>query len=124
MNAMNDIVNTQLKAAMAALHVLDDAGATVLNVALGDRRPVITIDSAPASVFVRGALHARVRIGNHVRRTMAASVHGCQVEWQESHAIKPPAARVADDDELPPVLGEALRDLADPYRLATRDDAP
>lgn len=84
-NAMNSIVNEQLKNAMAGLHHLDDLGATVLHVVLGERKPVISIDGAHEP-FLHGALKSRMTFNGITRCVMVASVHGCQVEWNESYA--------------------------------------
>lgn len=86
MNALNDTLNEQLKKAMAAVHHLDDLGATVFRIHLGGRAPVVEIDGEPER-FVRGSLAARITINGMQRRTMVATVHGCRVEWIEFHRV-------------------------------------
>lgn len=85
MNPMNDLVNTALKSAMAAVHQLDDQGCTIHSVAIGGRKPTITIDG-PHGDALQGALKSRITVGGVTRATMAMNVHGCQVEWQERYA--------------------------------------
>lgn len=85
MNTMNDIVNAALKSAMAAVHQLDDQGCTVHSVAIGGRKPTITIDS-PQGKTLQGALKSRITVAGVTRATMAMNVQGCQVEWTERYA--------------------------------------
>ncbi|MBS0598181.1 MAG: hypothetical protein JSR92_12830 [Proteobacteria bacterium] len=125
MNASNVHLSTQWSRAAAAIAHLDALGAAVLRVKLGERMPVLDIDAAPDR-FVHGVLAKRETICGIQRRTMVATVRGCKVQWLERRVLgvgQALAKPAEDDDELPPVLGEALRDLADPYRIATRDDA-
>ena len=74
--------NHALKDAMAAVHHLSDHGLKPLSIRIDGRRPVIVIEPPPYTSFLRGGLHARIRVNNVVRTTLATSVHGCQVEWQ------------------------------------------
>lgn len=84
MNPMNDIVNTALKSAMAALHHLNDSGCTVFGIEIRQRRPVIQIDQ-PSGPFLQGALKSRTTINGQQRCVLVMSVHGCQVEWTETY---------------------------------------
>lgn len=87
MNPMNDMVNAALKSAMAAVHQLDDQGCTIHSVAIGGRKPTITIDApAPRATDLQGALKSRITVAGVTRATMAMNVHGCQVEWTERYA--------------------------------------
>ena len=90
MHALNPVsarFNEQLKAAMAALHHLDDHGCLVRSIRLGDQRPVITIDRPAQHAFLRGAMRRRERIGQVQRTLIAAPFHGCQVEWEVSECV-------------------------------------
>jgi hypothetical protein len=76
-----------LTSALAALVHLNDQGCTVRNVHLEpSRRPRIVI-LQPEGPFLQGVQRMRVRSGNGHRLVMSASVHGCQVEWVEVHAL-------------------------------------
>ena len=78
--------NEGLIAAMAALHVLNDHGVTVLSIELGDRRPVITICSPSDASWIRGAMKSRVHSRGITRTVRAAPFRGCQLEWATSEA--------------------------------------
>lgn len=78
--------NDGLKAAMAALHVLNDHGVMVLSIELGDRRPVITICPPGDTRWIRGAMKSRTHSRGITRTVMAAPFHGCQLEWSSSEA--------------------------------------
>lgn len=126
MNACNVHLSHQWARAAEAIAHLDALGAAVLRVSLGERMPVLDIDAAPAR-FVHGVLARRETVCGIQRRTMVATVRGCKVQWLERRVLGVCQAQAepadAADEELPPVQGEALRDLTDPYRIATRDDA-
>lgn len=125
MNASNVHISNQWSRAAAAIAHLDALGAAVLRVKLGEPMPVLDIDAAPDR-FVHGVLARRETVCGIQRRTMVATVRGCKVQWLERRVLGVGQAQAkpadADDDELPPVIGEAMRDLTDPYRIATRDD--
>lgn len=123
MNACNVHLSHQWARAAEAIAHLDALGAAVLRVSLGERMPVLDIAAAPDR-FVHGVLARRETVYGIQRRTMVATVRGCKVQWLERRVLGVGQAQAdAADEELPPVIGEALRDLTDPYRIATRDDA-
>ena len=81
MNPMNEIVRVATANALEALAFLDEAGATVIGIAIHGARPVITLDGEPPH-FVRGALHKTRPVGRTQREhVMVAMVQGCRVEW-------------------------------------------
>lgn len=82
LNAVCTRFNDQLKAAMAAIHLLSDQGCVPREIRLSDRRPVIVIDRP--GTFIQGAMRRRERVGVVVRSVMAAPFYGCQVEWEVS----------------------------------------
>lgn len=86
LNAMNAIINEALKSAMSAVHHLNDLGATVFGVEIRSGRPIIQIDGQP-SPFLQGAMKTRRKERGMHRVVMVASVHGCQVEWNELYPV-------------------------------------
>jgi hypothetical protein len=89
-NQSNVVTNAALCSAMAALHHLDAAGATVLDVEVAGRNPRIRIDAGQA--FLHGSMKSRIREHGVQRVVMTARVHDCQVEWTERYA-EPRAAQ-------------------------------
>lgn len=86
MNALapaNAITNQALCAAMGALHFLDQAGATVLDVSIAGRNPRIRIDAGRA--FLQGSVRSRITEQGVRRVVMTTRVQGCQVEWIERY---------------------------------------
>lgn len=77
----NAVVNTGLKAAMGALHVLDDAGCTVTGIRVTGATPIIIIDKPWP--FARGGMRLIRPLGLSREIIYAARVHGVQVEWSE-----------------------------------------
>jgi len=77
---MNEILRAATNKALGAIFFLDEAGATVLSVAVRGGRPLIQLDGPPAR-FVRGAIRKSQRVGNLREHVMVAMVQGCQVEW-------------------------------------------
>lgn len=81
MNPMNELMRASICKALGALHFLDDAGATVIDVEIRNARPVITVDGEPPR-FVKGALHKSHPVnGRSTERVMVAMVQGCRVQW-------------------------------------------
>jgi len=91
-NAMNAMVQEQLKKTMAAVYHLDDAGCTVIEVSIGRRNPVVTIESGKEP-FVRGAVKSRRTVDGITRVVVATTSHGCQIEWCENYAPVAQAVR-------------------------------
>lgn len=104
MNRMNALLRDGLTSALAVLFDLSEAGCTVTAITVRGGRPVLQLDSAPATLT--GALHKRYRVGKRHEAVMATVVDGCQVEWR----AEPPARRAIEGAELPPVIGERYRD--------------
>lgn len=86
----NTLTNAALCDAMAALHHLDQLGATVLDLSITTRNPRIRVDAGRA--FLQGAVKKRIREHGQLRVVMATRVHGCQVEWEERY--REPSAAV------------------------------
>ncbi|KAF1692736.1 hypothetical protein CSC62_13965 [Pseudoxanthomonas jiangsuensis] len=85
--------NGLLKAAMGALHLLDERGLCVRDIRLSGSRPVFEIDPPPAGGFLRGAMRRRETFNGVTRMVMATAFHDCQVEWEitEHHQPARPA---------------------------------
>ncbi|MBS0212347.1 MAG: hypothetical protein JSR26_04085 [Proteobacteria bacterium] len=90
-SAGNAAIFGQFANVAAALRLLEDAGALVLRITLGERQPLIEIDAQPP--LIHGALAARITIAGVQRRTLAARVHGCTVQWYERHVVGAQAVR-------------------------------
>lgn len=81
MNPLNELLRTATCNALAAIHVLDEAGATVTDVTIRSARPVITLDGEPKGDQVKGALHKSQTFDNHREHVMVAMVNSCRVQW-------------------------------------------
>ena len=87
--------NTLLKAAMGAVHLLDQRGIAIRDIRLAGSKPVIEIDPPPAGAFLRGAMRRRERFNNITRTVIATTFHECQVEWEVTEHHQPQVAGVA-----------------------------
>lgn len=77
---MNEDIRSTLIVVLSAVYHLGLRGCTVRRVEVGDRRPVITIDP-PGDAWIHGAMRRRETVNGATRTVMAASFHGCNVEW-------------------------------------------
>ena len=78
----NAAMSGTLKTALSALHHLDDAGCTVLDLDIRGATPVLRVDRPPQ--FVRGAIRvSRPRGSWHRVLLRVASYHGAQIEWEQ-----------------------------------------
>lgn len=83
MNVMNGLVRDALAAALGCLHLLADAGCTVISIDISQRRPVIELDAPPPLRFIRGALRRRHSVDGWCVTTRVAVVRGCLVQWTD-----------------------------------------
>ena len=85
--------NALLKAAMGAVHLLDESGLAIRDIRLTGSRPVIEIDPPPVGSFLCGALRRRVTFCNVTRTVMATAFHDCQLEWEIAETRQPEVMR-------------------------------
>ena len=105
MNDVNELICTRLARAILAVKAADAAGCTVGRVDVGPHVPKIHVvnrhDCLP------GRIAKRMTVNGHSFCDMVADIEGCEVHWQEeSQRLR------RDDDELPPCVGERMRDVA------------
>ncbi|ULU26624.1 hypothetical protein [Dyella terrae] len=81
MNPLNELLRLATCNVLAAIHVLDEAGATVTDIAVRSARPVITLDGEPKGDQVKGALHKSQTFDQHREHVMVAMISGCRVQW-------------------------------------------
>lgn len=79
--------------AMSAVYHLDDAGCTVREIDIRNRRPVIRIEPPPANCWLRGALRKRITERGVTRTVYTTTCQGALVEWESSHHRTPEVAR-------------------------------
>ncbi|MGE4439579.1 hypothetical protein [Achromobacter sp.] len=82
-----------LKSAMSAAYHLDDMGCTVREVLVFGRRPLVRIDTPPATCWLRGALRRRITERGVTRTVYVTVCHGAQVEWETSALRDPQEVR-------------------------------
>jgi len=104
----NDIMQQRLGHAILALKHLDRLGCVVGRVEIGQRPPIINITSGKG--ILHGAFRKRCTVGGTPVYTIIAVIEGCEVHWQEETLQH----RAADalDYEIPPCVGERMRDAA------------
>ena len=78
--------------AMSAIYHLDDAGCTVREIDIRNRRPVIRIEQPPANCWLRGALRKRITQHGITRTVYVTTCHGALVEWETSQHRTPEVA--------------------------------
>jgi hypothetical protein len=83
MNSANKNIIQKLATSLGAVYDLADRGCTVMDIAIHDGRPMITIDAPPKQVLPGTA---RVtRFSNGMRSAVTeALVRDCRVLWSES----------------------------------------
>lgn len=79
--------------AMSAIHHLDDAGCTVREIDIRNRRPVIRIEQPPINCWLRGALRKRITEHGITRTVYVTTCHGALVEWEASQHSTPEVVR-------------------------------
>jgi hypothetical protein len=104
----NELAQARLARAILAVKHLDTLGCVVGRVDVGPRPPVIHITGGKGKL--PGAFRKRCTIGAAHVYTMIAIVEGCEVHWQEEDFER--RAPDALDYELPPCIGERMRDVA------------
>lgn len=104
----NHRFEAKLGRAIIAVKVLDALGLTVSHVELGAREPVIRIVHAHGKL--RGHACQRPSPLDSSFQAMSAEIEGCTVEW------------LHDPDELPPCVGERMRDVLAERAIATLAD--
>ncbi|HET7300093.1 MAG TPA: hypothetical protein VFJ01_05515 [Oleiagrimonas sp.] len=83
MNMRNASLEQRMALAIVALKHLDKMGATVTDVDVTRKQPVLRIERNP-NRFLRGVMKMRVTSPGGVRHyTLVALVDGCLVEWRE-----------------------------------------
>lgn len=85
-NVVFDSIHAHAKALLGAMYALGRAGCSPREVQITERRARIVIDPPPAGSFIAGALRSRQTFNGVTRTVLVASFHGCQLEWEETHA--------------------------------------
>lgn len=88
LNAMNGIVRDAICRALASLYLLADSGCTVTRVELDRARPVLWLDSAPPTPWIKGSLRRRQTVGGVRMTVRVAQVRECLVQWIERDTIE------------------------------------
>lgn len=89
----NSLIADAARSAMAAIHHLDELGATVREIDIRSRRPVVRIDPPATDGFLRGALRRRITEGGVTRSVYVTTCHGATVEWEVRQQRAPAVAR-------------------------------
>lgn len=81
----NRLAADAARTTMAAIYHLDSLGATVREIDIRSRRPLIRIDPPAGIEFLRGALRKRITDRGTTRTVYVTTCHGATVEWEVRH---------------------------------------
>ncbi len=89
----NALMVDAMRAATTAVYHLEECGATVREIVIRGRRPLIRIERPPSGSWLHGALRRRITERGVTRTVYATTCHGTVVEWEVSQHHAPAVAR-------------------------------
>jgi hypothetical protein len=75
----NNLINMELRQAMAVAHMMDDIGIAVLSVACGEGPAIVVVDRQPPNVVATRMVTSGVGVERKTSKSI--TLHGCRVTW-------------------------------------------